>query len=49
MQAVAESQEVQCLTPKTLEIHRLDENGAEVTAGKSAAAPDGAGGRGAAA
>ena len=39
MQAVAESQEVQCLSPKSLEIHRLDENGAEVTAGKSELRP----------
>jgi hypothetical protein len=34
MQGVAESQDVQLLTPKTLEIHRLDETGADVTAGK---------------
>jgi hypothetical protein len=32
MQAVAESQDVQCLAPKTLEIRRLDEHGAEVAA-----------------
>jgi hypothetical protein len=39
MQAVAESQEVQFLTPKTLEIHRLDEKGADVTAGKNELRP----------
>jgi hypothetical protein len=35
MQSVAESQEVQLLTPKTLEISAPDENGADVTAGKN--------------
>ncbi len=39
MQSVAESQDVQLLTPKTLVIHRLDERGAEVTAGKSELRP----------
>jgi hypothetical protein len=39
MQSVAESQDVQFLTPKTLEIHRLDERGADVTAGKSQLRP----------
>jgi hypothetical protein len=35
MQGVAESQEVQFITPKTLEIRRIDERGADVTAGKN--------------
>ena len=39
MEGVAASQEVQFLTPKTLEIHRLDEHGAEVTAGKASLRP----------
>ena len=39
MQAVAESQEVQCLSPKALEIRRLDEQGAEVSAGKNELRP----------
>jgi hypothetical protein len=39
MQAIAESQEVQFLTPKILEIHRLDETGADVTAGKNELRP----------
>ena len=39
MHAVAESQEVTCLTPKTLDVHRLDEHGADVTAGKSELRP----------
>ena len=39
MQAVAESQEVVLLTPKTLEIHHLDEHGADVTAGKNELRP----------
>lgn len=34
MQAVAEAQDVELLSPKTLEIHRLDETGADVSAGK---------------
>jgi hypothetical protein len=39
MQGIAESQEVQFLTPKTLDIHRLDEKGADVTAGKNELRP----------
>lgn len=39
MQGIAESQEVQFLTPKILEIHRLDETGADVTAGKNELRP----------
>ena len=39
MQKIAESQEVECLTPKTLEIHRLDESGADVTAGRNTLRP----------
>jgi hypothetical protein len=39
MQAVAEAQEVQFLTPKTLEIRRLDEHGADVVAGKNELRP----------
>jgi hypothetical protein len=39
MQAVAASQDVELLTPKTLEVHRLDETGADVTAGKAALRP----------
>lgn len=39
MENVAASQDVQFLTPKTLEIHRLDQHGAEVTAGKSELRP----------
>lgn len=39
MQSVAESQEVTSLTPKTLEIRRLDETGVDVTAGKNELRP----------
>ena len=39
MEGVAASQGVQFLTPKTLEIHRLDETGADVTAGKTELRP----------
>jgi hypothetical protein len=39
MQGIAESQEVQFLTPKVLDIHRLDEKGADVTAGKNELRP----------
>lgn len=37
--AIAEAQGAQLQTPKTLQIHRLDERGAQVTVGKSAVYP----------
>ena len=39
MMSVAEAQGVEMVTPKTLQIHRLDERGAEVTVGKTAVRP----------
>jgi hypothetical protein len=39
MQAIADAQEVELLTPKTLEIHRLDETGADVNVGKAMLRP----------
>lgn len=39
MEKVAASQDVQLLTPKSLDIHRLDEHGADVTAGRNELRP----------
>lgn len=36
---LAEAQEVQTLTPKTLEVHHLDERGVELTVGKTTVCP----------